>query len=169
MSVAMKQPIAGVSPSQVSETMAMTVWPSISAYPSGQFLGSLYSIGFPNLNRVMRLGNLIALLSIPHALFLYFWRVLPFVGMRYVLTNRRVIVQRGLMPRDERSVKLDNFDNIRVVVQPGQAWFKAGDLIFANGNREVFRLPGVSRPEAFKMACLKAHLAYVGVQQAMGR
>ena len=91
------------------------------------------------------------------------------IRMRYVLTNRRVIVQRGLMPRDERSVKLDNFDTIRVVVQPGQAWFKAGDLVFANGNREVFRLPGVSRPESFRMACLKAHLAYVGVQQAMGR
>jgi hypothetical protein len=166
MSVAI-QPIAGVTPSQVAEAQIMTVWPSICAYPSGRFLGSLYAIRFPNINRVLRLGNLIALLSIPHALLLYFWKVLPYVGMRYALTNRRVVVERGLNGVDERSVKLDNFDSIRVEVQPGQAWFHAGDLVFFNGNREVFRLQGVSRPEAFKMACLKAHMAYVGVQQAL--
>lgn len=167
MTALMKQPIAGVTPSQVAEAPIMTVWPSICAYTSGRFLGSLYAIQFPGINRVLRLGNLIALLSIPHALLLYFWKVLPYVGMRYALTNRRVVVKRGLNGVDERSVKLDNFDTIRVVVQPGQAWFQAGDLVFMNGNREVFRLQGVSRPDSFKMACLKAHMSYVGVQAAL--
>ena len=163
----MKQAIAGVSPSQVSEAPVMTIWPSICAYPSGRFLGALYAIRFPNISRVFRVGNIIALLSIPHALLLYFWKVLPVVGMRYTLTNRRVVVQRGINGVDERSVNLDKFDNIRIVVQPGQAWFQAGDLIFRSGNREVFRLQGVSRPESFRQACLKSHLAYVGVQQAL--
>lgn len=167
MTALMKQAIAGVTPSQVAEATIMTVWPSICAYPSGRFLGTLYAIEFPGINRVFRLGNLIALLSIPHALLLYFWKVLPYVGTKYTLTNRRVVVQRGLNGVDERSVKLDNFDNIRIVVQPGQAWFQAGDLVFLNGNREVFRLQGVSRPEAFRMACLKTHMSYVGVQAAL--
>ncbi len=167
MSVAMKQAIAGITPSQVAEANVMTVWPSICAYPSGRFLGRLYGIDFPNINRVLRIGNIFALLSIPHALLLYFWKVLPNVGMRYSLTNRRVVVERGLNGVDERSVRLDNFDNVRVVVQPGQAWFQAGDLVFVNGNREVFRLQGVPRPESFRMACLKAHMAYVGVQTAL--
>ena len=35
----------------------MTVWPTISAYPSGRFLGGLYDIKFPNLNRALRVGN----------------------------------------------------------------------------------------------------------------
>jgi hypothetical protein len=31
---------------------------------------------------------------------------------------------------------------------------------------ETLRLLGVSRPETFRQTCLKAHAAYVGVQQA---
>ena len=146
----------------------MTTWPTISAYPSGQFLGRLYDIKFPNLNRAMRVGNLIALLSIPHALFLYFYKLLPVVGMRYSLTNRRVVVERGIEGSEKASVALDNFDDIKIEVQPGQEWFKAGDMIFMSGQREVFRLSGVSRPEAFRSQCLKAHMAYVGIKAALG-
>ncbi|MCA9266988.1 MAG: PH domain-containing protein [Planctomycetales bacterium] len=164
-----KQAIAGVTPAQVAEATVMTIWPSICAYSSGRFLGTLYEIRFPDINRAMRLGNLIALLSVPHALLLYFWKVLPWVAMKYTLTNRRVVVQRGIQGVEERSVKLDAFDAIDVVVQDGQAWFKAGDLLFKNGQREVFRLAGVNRPEAFRAACLKAHIAYVGVQKALAR
>jgi hypothetical protein len=163
-----KQPIAGVTPSSVAEADIMTVWPSICAYPSGRFLGTLYGIKFPNINRIFRLGNVIALASHPHALFLYFYKLLPYVGMRYTLTNRRVIVQRGSEGIDERWVNLDNFNAIKVDVRPGQEWFKAGDLIFLNGQREVFRLEGVSRPDAFRAACMKAHMANVGVKLAMG-
>lgn len=163
----MKQPIAGVSPSNVAEREVMTIWPSICAYPSGRFLGRWYDWRFPNWNRVCRIGNLIAAASIPHALFLYFYKLLPYVGMRYTVTNRRVVVKRGLLGVDERSVALDNFDEIRIEVQSGQQWFHAGDLIFMNGDREVFRLAGVRRPEAFRMVCLKSHMAYVGIQAAM--
>ena len=163
-----KQAIAGVSPSQVSEANIMTIWPSICAYPSGQFLGRLYDIKFPNLNRIFRVGNLIALASIPHALFLYFYKLLPKVGMRYSLTNRRVVVEAGIEGSEKASVALDNFDEINIEVQPGQEWFKAGDLIFVSGQREVFRLAGVPRPEAFRSQCLKAHMAYVGIRQTLG-
>jgi len=31
---------------------------------------------------------------------------------------------------------------------------------------ETFRLEGVSRPEAFRATCLKAHLAYTSIQLA---
>ena len=162
-----KQAIAGVTPSQVAEAEIMTVWPSISAYPSGQFLGGMYDMKFPNVNRAMRVGNLIALASIPHALFLYFFKLLPHFGMRYVLTNRRVVVMRGIQNVEKFSVALDNFDDIRIETQAGQEWFKAGDLIFLSGDREVFRLAGVSRPEAFRAQCLKAHIAYVGIKAAL--
>ena len=145
----------------------MTVWPSISAFPSGQFLGRMYDIKFPNLNRAVRVGNLIALASIPHALFLYFYKLAPGLGLRYMLTNRRVVVLRGIKNAEKNSVALDNFDDIKIEVQPGQEWFKAGDLIFQNGDREVFRLAGVSRPEAFRSQCLKTHLAYVGIKAAL--
>lgn len=161
----MKQAIPGVSPSSLEESTVMTVWPSICAYPSGRFLGRLYAIRWPNVY-VFRLGSLIALASIPHALALYFYKLLPYVGMRYTLTNRRVVVQLGIKNVDDRSIALDRFDEIDVVVRDGQAWFNSGDLVFKLAGVETFRLEGVNRPEAFRQSCLKAHAAYVGVRQA---
>jgi len=178
----MKQVIAGVSPSELQEATVMVVWPSIAAYPSGRFLGRLYDIqvGF----YVLTVGNLIALASIPHALFLYFFRLMT--GKSYRLTNRRVI-ELGtsfqirfhskfpfIFPNitigsEVKSVELDRFDSITVVRLPGQQWFEAGDLIFKLGNIETFRLEGVSRPESFRQTCLKSHLAFVGVKQAQQR
>ncbi len=161
----MKQAIAGVSPADISEVTVMTVWPSNAAYPLGRFLGSLYSIdtGF----YIFRLGNLFALLSIPLALLVYAHRLAPWVGTRYRVTNRRIIVERGWSAREDKSVDLDRFDQVDIVVRPGQAWYVAGDLIFRDQRTETFRLEGVSRPEAFRQVCLKSRQAFVGVQKAV--
>jgi hypothetical protein len=239
----MKQAISGVSPSAVSETPIMEVWPSICRYPSGRFLGRLYEIKTGGY--VLTVGNVLALASIPHALFLYFYRLLPSVmgsplhGGRYRLTNRRVTEVRsefhlGPGPRWMRvfagvktivlslllfvgvqqfwvgwgwpsgllqtlvmglsgvgvlagliallapvpvpvftfaaltkSIDLDKFDTIEIEQLPGQKWFQAGDLIFKQGVVEMFRLEGVSRPEAFRQTILKAHRSYVGVKRAL--
>jgi len=109
----MKQAIAGVAPSTVQEVTVMETWPSISRFPSGRFLGRCYSIeaGF----YIFTIGNFIALASIPHALFLYFFRLMPSLfglpghGARFRLTNRRVIefhneVRIGAGPRWMRVV-----------------------------------------------------------------
>src|SRR4051812_30906866 len=91
------QPIAGVSPAEVRETTIMTVWPSNSVFLLGRLLGSAYAIRFPDVY-FFQFGRLIALLSIPIALPLYFMKVLPRIeifgivlyegGYRYRLTNR---------------------------------------------------------------------------------
>ena len=164
----MKQAIPGVSPAESVEATAMTVWSSVAAFSSGRFLGRLFSVRWPNVY-IFRLGNLIALLSIPYALLLYFWRLMPGVGTRYTLTNRRVVVQPAVTAAEQSSIGLEDFDSIEVDVLPGQEWFAAGDLSFRNSGREVFRLAGVSRPEAFRQTCLKSRLAYVGVKEALQR
>jgi hypothetical protein len=164
----MDQAIAGVSPASIRETTIMTVWPSNAKFALGRWLGTAYAIRFPDFY-FLQVGHLLALLSIPIALVLFFLRIAPFIGSRYALTNRRVIEQRGLSAVEERSVDLDRFDSIDVVVQPGQAWYHAGDLVFRLGATETFRLQGVSRPESFRAACIKAHMAYVGVRKALGR
>ena len=164
----MKQAIAGVAPSDAHEVTVMTVWPSNASYGIGKFLGRLYSLqaGF----YIFKLGNLIALASIPIALVLYLIKVLPFVGRRYRVTNRRIVVELGIScKKEEKAVDLDRFDSIDVDVQPGQEWYDAGDLAFRLGKTETFRLEGVSRPAAFKQVCLKSHTAYVGVQEALAR
>lgn len=154
----MKQAIAGVSPAELQETTIMTVWPSIAAIPPGRLLGQWYGIraGFGN---VLTVGNLIALLTIPIALVLFFGGLAPFVCRRYRLTNRRLVVEKGLSAQPERWVSLDQFDSIEVLVLPGQEWYPAGELIFRKGAIETFRLSGVPRPETFKQVCLKAQRA----------
>jgi hypothetical protein len=161
-------PIAGVSPAQTREVTVMTVWPSNASFGLGRLLGQGYAITWPDLY-IFRLGNLLALLSIPIALVLFFMRIAPGIGTRYRLTNRRVIVERGLASTLDKAVDLDRFDAIDVEVQPGQAWYNAGDLVFKLGNVETFRLEGVSRPEAFRQTCLKAHLAHKGVKEVRER
>ena len=166
----MKQAIAGVAPPSETETTVMTVWPSVAAmrlgpFPLGKMLGQLYSIDAGAY--VFKLGNLLCLLTIPLALVLYLKRIGPVVATRYRLTNRRVVVERGLTCREEKGVELDRFDTIEVEVRPGQAWYHAGDLVFRKGNVETFLLEGVSRPESFRRICLKSRQAYVSVKSAL--
>jgi hypothetical protein len=163
----MKQAIAGVSPSSVTETTIMTVWPSVAGYGIGRFFGGLYGIDLGWY--VFTVGNFLALALAPISALLYLSRVLPGIGERYTLTNRRVIIQKGFPPQEMQSVALDRFDTIELQVQDGQAWYHAGDLIFRQGDVETFRLSGVSRPETFRQACLKARTAFVGVKRAVER
>lgn len=161
-------PIAGVMPAETKEATVMTVWPSNAKFGLGRMLGQAYAITWPDIY-IFRLGNLVALLSIPLALLLFFMRIGPFVGTRYRLTNRRIVVERGLSSKEDKAVDLDRFETIDIAVQPGQAWYDAGDLVFKLGNVETFRLEGVSRPAAFRETCLKAHMAFKGVRQARQR
>ena len=163
----MKQAIAGLSLSSQHESTALIVWPSVSATSTGQFLGRLYEkkagISF------FTLGNLFVLLSIPIAIPLYLWNVLPVVGTRYRITNRHVNVERGVQGVMERQIALDGFDQIEIRQQPGQAWFRSADLVFIQGEQEVFSLPGVPYPEGFRAACNKAAMTYRGFQEIHSR
>ena len=135
------------------------------------------------------MGHLIALLSIPLAMFLvlvrfahgflidirlfglgkFFQSVLPaaLVIRRYTLTNRRVVVQRGLRAIDESWVELDRFDTVEVEVEAGQEWYNAGNLVFRRGPIETFRLDGVPRPETFRHTCIKARMGYLGARGSL--
>ncbi len=156
----MNQPIAGVTSPETREVTVMTVFPTLGAFASGRLIGRLCGIqagvGF------FTIGKLMALLLIPVAIGLFVFSLLPGVITRYRLTNRRVVVQRGVKPVDDRWVDFDRFDTIEVEVLPGQEWFPAGDLIFRNGAVETFRLAGVSRPETFRHTCLAARRGYLG-------
>jgi hypothetical protein len=159
----MKQAIAGVAPSETEEVTVMVVWPSIARFLSGRWLGRLYSNSSGIY--IVRIGNILALASIPYALLLYFVRLLR--GWSYRLTNRRVIEMR--FRTEAKSVELNAFDAVEVDRLPGHQWFDAGDLVFKQDGREVFRLQAVSRPEAFRQTCLKARMSRVAVKHVLDR
>ena len=160
----MKQAITGIVTSDVAEVEVQTVWPSICVFPSGRFLGHWMEIKWPDIY-VFRIGYLFALLAIPYALWLYFYRVFPYRALRYRLTNRRVCICRGLAPQVEKSIDLDGFDAIDIEVKNGQQWYHAGDLVFLKDGKETFRLEAVCRPEIFRHTCLSVRQAIVSVRQ----
>ncbi|MFM9023923.1 MAG: PH domain-containing protein [Planctomycetaceae bacterium] len=150
-----------MTPPAVAEATVMTVWPSVASTALGRSLGRLYRIdaGFGPVS----VGRLALLATIPLGLALYLSLRLPWAIRRYRLTNRRVIVERGVNPVVEQYVDLDRFDAIDVDVRPGQEWYAAGDLVFRRGQVETLRLPGVRRPESFRRTCLEARQGYVAV------
>jgi hypothetical protein len=183
----MQQAIAGVAPPGLSEVTVMEVYPSLGGTSLGQTLGRMFLIR-AGVGNVLTVGNLIALLSIPFMVPFYLGRFIlpvaqgiPLLGIplrlipspleRYRLTNRRVVVQRigpSFKGHDERSIALDRFDTVDLVVHPGQQWYPAGDLVFLQGKREVFRLIGVLHPQGFRQTILKARQSFVGVRKALG-
>ncbi len=174
-----KQPISGVAPATLDEVTVMIVWPSLAASSYGRWWGRRYQndFGFELFGIPVTLGRIMALLSIPLILPIYFHTLIPRLPLvlfgvpnsgcrRYRLTNRRVVVEQGFAGEVQKSVTLDRFDDIEVQQVDGQAWYNAGDLIFRLGQVETFRLQGVPRPESFRQTCLKAQRSHAGVQQA---
>lgn len=160
-------PIAGVVPPKVAEATVMTVWPSVASTTLGRALGRVYAIrdGFGAVS----IGRLALLATIPVGLMLYLSLRLPWAIRRYRLTNRRVTIERGINPQVMQFVDLDRFDSIEVVVEPGQEWYAAADLVFRLGQVETLRLAGVSSPESFRRTCLEVRQSYVGVAMAQGQ
>jgi hypothetical protein len=149
-------------PSELAEAACKVVWPTIGSNDAGRWVGRLAAVRFG-------LGKLLALATIPVSLAVFCWQLMPWAYRRYVLTNRRIIVRLGLRPRDERWIDLDDFERIDIEVMPGQEWLHAGDLVFRHGGNEVFRLPGVPRPEVFRHVCLAAQSALRAAGQSPSR
>lgn len=139
----------------------MTVYPSVASTALGRSLGRLFRIreGLGPFS----IGRLALLACIPLGMALYLSLRLPWAIQRYRLTNRRVVVERGVIPKLQQFVDFDQFDSIDVVVDPGQEWYDAGDLVFRRGQVETFRLRGVSRPEAFRRTVLEVQRSYRSV------
>ncbi len=175
----MAQAIAGVVPDTEKEVTVMTVWPSMGALAFGRWWGRRFAnnLGITLFGVPITVGRILALLSIPMILPVYFLMILPRIPFvvfgvknpfcrRYRLTNRRVIVEQAFGGGELQSVSLDRFDSVHLKVEPGQEWYPAGNLIFKLGDVETFRLAGVPHPRAFQQTCIKANAGFVGVQQA---
>jgi hypothetical protein len=163
-----KQPIAGVAPSELSEVTCKVVWPTIGATPAGRFVGRLAAVRI-GWGEFFTLGKLLAAATIPVSLAVFCWQLLPYVCRRYTLTNRRIIIRKGLMAVDQRWIGLDEFDAVDSQVLPGQDWLHAGDLIFRRGGQEILRLAGVPRPEILRQVCMAARTALVSVREVAQR
>lgn len=153
---------------QPGEAVSKIVWPTIGATRWGRLVGQLCALQV-GIGRVFTLGNLLALATIPISLAVFFWQLMPGAIRRYCLTNRRIVVLKGLRRVEERSIGLDEFDAIEIHLLPGQKWLRSGELVFLRDGREVFRLSGVPRPETFRAICLKQRTTMLAMRDVLPR
>lgn len=156
---------AGTCRDTFRETACKTIRPTLGATRLGRWIGRLAMLG-PG-SGPLRLGVLFLAVLVPLALAVYLWQVLPAVVRRYRLTTRRIVVEKGLPPKEEASLGLDEFDDIRLEVLPGHEYFHAADLVFLHGQDEVLRLPGVARPEVARRVCLETRAAFQAVREVL--
>ena len=149
-----------------AERISKVVWPTIGAFGCGRLVGQLSAVRV-GVGRVFTLGNLFALATIPVSLCVFAWQLMPGIMRRYCLTNRRIVVLKGLTRVDERSIGLDEFDAIDIRVLPGHDWLRTGEMIFLRDGQEAFRLAGVPRPHTFREICLKQQTSLLAVRNVV--
>lgn len=137
-----KQVVTGVIPPQTDEALIRELFPSVAASPVAG-LHRLGPFGWP-------------ILAIP-----YFAKVLPFLAKRYTLTNRRLMIRRGLRPKSVKEVLLAEIDDVRLKEGSYDRFYRAGTLEILSGGNVVLTLPAVPGPEAFRHAILSALKAWV--------
>ena len=153
------QAITGLVPPQLDEAVIRIVWPSVTAFPAVASLGSF-------LMRTRLLAPLGWLLLAPF----YFIKVAPGFARRYVLTNRRVIYQKGLRLGAADSVDLADIDEVRIHEDKNSEFYRSGDLEIISKGKPRLKLRGITGPQAFRHAILNACTAWVpGKAAAMER
>jgi hypothetical protein len=150
MPEAVAQVVTGVVPPQLAEAKIREAWPSVASHPALASLGRA-------LTRTVVLAPLAWLLMS----LVYFGKLLPFVGRRYTLTNRRVLIRKGWRAVPVHEVALANIDDVRVVTDGNSDFFRAGNLEIVSKGQVVLTLAGVPEPEGFRHAILNACNAWV--------
>jgi hypothetical protein len=145
-----RQVVTGVVPPQLGEALIREVWPSVAAHPAVAGLGRA-------LTRTIVAAPLAWLLMAPF----YFLKVLPFLARRYTLTNRRLMVQRGLKPKPTDQVALAEIDDVRVTRDANSEFYRAGTLEVLSQGKVVLTLPGVPEPESLRHSIINAVKAWV--------
>jgi len=145
-----KQAITGVTAPQTGESIIRVAWPSLAAYPTIATLG-----------RKLILSYVLAPLGWALMLPFYFRKVLPGLGTRYAVTNRRVMIQRGIRPAMSQEVLLAAIDEVRFIRDDNSDFFRAATLEIVSGGQVKLTMPGVPEAEAFRHAILNACMAFV--------
>jgi len=139
-----------------NEQVVKIVWPSIAAWPLGCWIGRVWGSSLAK-------GPIVAcctgLLLAPLAALVYLWRLRPTRCRRYIVTNERILIVEGLLPRIVDEVSWAEVTQMEIVPRPGQAALRAGDVDVYGGDRVLLRLAGVSLVENFVRMCRRTQKA----------
>ena len=164
MSTIRPQAISGVRAG--TENVITSWFPSIASTWIGRMLGSLYTLIPFRINGVPLSYLLFCLPTAPlgAAGFL----LLKVAGEKYVLTSHHLQVWHSLGIRMMRQVALEDVAEILVERHPGQAFYKAGNLVLLGADGSVLvEMAGISSPEVARQTLLEARDARGLVQASL--
>src|SRR6185437_2845892 len=118
-----RQAIAGLMPPQVGEAMIREVWPTI--------MGVQFSVASLS-SKLMKTFFLAPLGWMLNGL-LFGKKFAPFLCKRYTLTNRRLMIQHGWKPAPVQEVPLKDIDDVRLIADTYDAFYRSGDLEVLSG------------------------------------
>ncbi len=145
-----RQAVTGLTPPQRSEAIVREVRPSVAAHPALSGMAQ-------RLLQTVILAPLGWLLLAP----LFPLKFHPFICKRYTLTNRRLMIRRGLArPRPIQEIALADIDDVRLDPASSNAFYRSATLEILSQGKTVLRLPGVPQPEAFRHTILNAVRAW---------
>jgi hypothetical protein len=145
------QAVTGLTPPQLDEAKIRVTWPSVAAYPKVAAIGRFLML------KTVVFAPLAWLMLAPF----YFLKVLPGLGRRYVLTNRRLMIQKGTLSTVAHEVALADIDEVRIKEDENSAFFRSGTLEIVSRGNVAMLLPGVPQPESFRHAIINAYQAWV--------
>jgi hypothetical protein len=146
-----RQAVTGLVPPQLGEAMIRDVWPSVV----GRWAW------FADL--AARLSDTIVLRPLVWAFMLgplFFVKVFPFLGKRYILTNRRLMLVRFGRRNPYREIALEEIEDVRTVPGSYHPYYRAATLEVLSKGQVAFHLYGVPEPESFRLAILNACKAW---------
>ena len=156
--LAPREAIAGLMPPQLAEVRIREAWPTLRGVQSG--VASLAA-------RLIQTVFLAPLGWLLNGL-LFGKKFMPMACKRYTLTNRRLMIQHGWKPAPVKEVALKDIDDVRLVAESYDAFYRSGDLDVLSAGNVVLKLVGVPEPDSFRHAILNAVKAWGGPDKAKG-
>lgn len=153
-----RQAVAGLTPPQVAEGMIREVWPTIRGVSSG----------IAGLSAALMRSLFLAPLGWALNGLLFGRKFAPVFCQRYTLTNRRLMVQRGWKPAPVQEIALTDIDDVRLVADTYDSFYRSGDLQVLSGGKEVLKLVAVPEPESFRQAIDNAVKSWGGPDKLKG-
>jgi hypothetical protein len=86
--------------------------------------------------------------------------VLPFVAVRYRLTDKRIMILRGWKGSISQQVPLAEIDDVQLDPASIDQFFRSADLKIMRGGNAVMTLVAVPDAESFRHAILDARNAW---------
>jgi hypothetical protein len=166
------QAISGVSAS--NEAVIMTAYPSLAATGVGRTIGSVcdalplktHGVSWPRLLIAIPMWFVVVPIALTVSLGLYV--LTKIAGQRFVLTNRNLQIRQMIGVRLNAQAPLADIKNVEIRQLPGQAFYKAADLLIQGADgKTLIRLEGVMRPAVFRQTILEARDARQQVEESL--